>query len=107
MKTKTVNFLPCRYKHKHLDTGGGNYQAIYKNLDKNLWKTLPEHYINLHTDENIEYNSLNYKELDEFIYNNAVEIIDDKWLHIIGGAQWGGKHNKFALTMKMFGDCNN
>lgn len=106
MKTKTVNFLPCRYNHKLLDTGGGNYQAIYKNLDKNLWKTLPEHYINLHTDENIEYNSLNYKELDEFIYNNAVEIIDDKWLHIIGGAQWGGKHNKFALAMKKFGDCN-
>ena len=74
---------------------------ILKNNNFKYWRE-----IYYHGETNIEYNSLNYKELDEFIYNNAIEIIDDKWLHIIGGAQWGGKYNKFALAMKKFGDYN-
>lgn len=107
MKTKTVNFLPCRYKHKHLDTGGKNYKSIYKNLDSDLWLNLPEKYIDATTGKDFTAHNLSNKEADKIVYNQIIEIIDDKWLHIIGGAQYDGKHNKFALAMKMFGDCNN
>ena len=106
MKTKTVNFLPCRYKHKHLDTGGKNYKSIYKNIDSDLWLNLPEKKIDVITGKDFTAHNLSNKEADKIIYNQIVEIIDDKWLHIIGGAQWGGKHNKFALAMKKFGDYN-
>lgn len=107
MKTKTVNFLPCRYKHKHLDTGGKNYKSIYKNIDSDLWLNLPEKYIDTTTGKDFTAHNLSNKEADKIVYNQIIEIIDDKWLHIIGGAQYDGKHNKFALAMKMFGDCNN
>ena len=72
-----------------------------------MWLNLPEKYIDVITGKDFNTNNISNKELDKIIYNQIVEIIDDKWLHIIGGAQWGGKHNKFALAMKMFGDCNN
>lgn len=107
MKTKTVNFLPCRYKHKHLDTGGKNYKSIYKNINSDLWLSLPEKYIDTTTGKDFTAHNLSNKELDKIVYNQIIEIIDNKWLHIIGGAQYDGKHNKFALAMKMFGDCNN
>lgn len=107
MKTKTVNFLPCRYKHKHLDTGGKNYKSIYKNINSDLWLSLPEKYIDTTTGKDFTAHNLSNKEADKIVYNQIIEIIDDKWLHIIGGAQYDGKHNKFALAMKMFGDCNN
>ena len=84
---------------------GGIY--IYKNINSDLWLSLPEKYIDTTTGKDFTAHNLSNKELDKIFYNQIIEIIDDKWLHIIGGAQWGGKHNKFALAMKMFGDCNN
>ena len=98
--------MPCRYKHKHLDTGGGNYQSVYKNLAAGLWRESCEHYIDIHSGKDFVWNKDVYKNWDDAVYENAVELIDSKWLHIIGGAQWGGKHNKFALAMKMFGDID-
>lgn len=102
MKSKTVNFLPCRYKHKHLDTGGGNYKSIYKKLRSELWLDIPEKYIDTTTGKEFIYNQEIHQDYNKTVYNQVVEIIDDKWLHIIGGAQWNGKHNKFELALKLF-----
>lgn len=69
MKTKTVNFLPCRYKHKHLDTGGKNYKSIYKNIDSDLWLNLPEKYIDTTTGKDFTAHNLSNKEADKIVYN--------------------------------------
>lgn len=104
LKSKKVNFMPCRYNRKHLDTGGGNYKEIYTNILPNQWCELTEKYINAADGSDFEWDKLKYKNFDDAAYENAVELIDKRWLHIIGGAQWGGKHNKFALAMKLVGD---
>lgn len=103
LRNKSINFMPCRYKRKHLDTGGGNYKSVYKNLADGLWRESCEHYIDIRSGKSFVWDKDVYKNRDDAVYENAVELIDEKWLHIIGGAQWGGKHDKFALAMKMFG----
>lgn len=102
MCTRRVNFLPCRYKGKHLDTGGANYKAVYKDLKAAQVGESTERYIDVRTGKNFIRDKKKYKNWDDDVYENAVELIDGKWLHIIGGAQWNGKHNKFERALKMF-----
>lgn len=104
VKDKNLNFLPCRYKHKHLDTGGGNHKVLCHNLPENLWGGVSDCYFDVNNGQPYLFSQKRDKESKEqniFIYNNVVEIIDDTWLHIMGGSKWGGDHDKLTLSLKM------
>lgn len=93
LKKFKPDFLPCRIKKQRLDTGGTNYLNIYQYLSNDNYKEYNSKYINIRNYENFDVNAPSQNG-----YQNCVEIIDNKWLHLGGGSCWGGKHNKFELA---------
>lgn len=80
VKNLRLNFMPTL----GLDTGGSNYNILYKKIDINNLNKIKQIYINL-KDTNIikEYNHS----------NNTVEIIGD-WVHIMRVSNWNNNENK-------------
>lgn len=73
LKFKKVDFRPT----EGLDTGGSNWQSIYRKLDKN---------VPIFAKVNLMKVGLgNDKQEDK------VQIVDDSWVHLINGSNWAKK----------------
>jgi hypothetical protein len=74
----------------NLDTGGSNYEVLYKNTDRGNLVQLQHGYVNIETNEE----STIFKDAE-----NTVELIGD-WIHIMRVSSWNG-HDKNTLPLRM------
>jgi hypothetical protein len=74
--------------YKGLDTGGLNYNILYKNIDKNIIPEIKRSYFNIETEEKMN-------QFDNS--NNTVEIIGD-WLHIMRTSNWDSNNTNNKLN---------
>jgi hypothetical protein len=86
VKNISLNFMPAT----NLDTGGSNYEVLYKNTDRGNLVQLQHGYVNIETNEE----STIFKDAE-----NTVELIGD-WIHIMRVSSWNG-HDKNTLPLRM------
>lgn len=92
-----MNFLPSKYG----DTGSANYLPLYSKYDlKDLEGA---------TDVYIKLNLIDVEEEDVYRdQKDNIELIDEKWLHLINAADWAGVGNmdkKFEVLLDMIDLC--
>jgi glycosyltransferase involved in cell wall biosynthesis len=76
----TANFLPV----KGLDTGGGNWEGCYSNIDKVKLVKLPHYYIDKVTGESVKY----FNQIQNKVQKNELEEIIGDWVHTFNGSKW-------------------
>ena len=72
---KGFDFMPVTFNETYLDTGGGNWVTLYKNLDESKLKFMSNY-------------TVNFKEGDNR-HQDQLELFDDEqWVHTINGSYW-------------------
>lgn len=94
LSSKKVNFLPMMVKGSFLDSGGANYQAIYKNYDIND--------VVFAVDKT--YRIKNTQDLIDVYHGDCIQIIDTSWLHIINGSNYARVKGKEKSVAEIVGD---
>lgn len=74
IKNKKINFSTTIINNNQVDTGGANYNSIYKDLDINKLNFPDSKYINL-------------RENGESLQSNTIQLIGN-WLHSFNGSYW-------------------
>jgi len=82
-----LNFMPAT----NLDTGGGNYEVLYKTIDKRLLDLPTHHYLNTETGEQTDI----FKNAD-----HTVERIGD-WIHTMRLSNWHTSDKEQLLSLEM------
>lgn len=81
LKKINMNFLPS----KGLDTGGSNYYILYKDINKNNFKKLPQIYIDTKTENKVS-------EISNSNTTTTIECIGD-WIHLMRISNWNEEKN--------------
>lgn len=75
VEDKQFDFMPITINGTYLDTGGGNWLTMYKNMNENELKFMSNY-------------TVNFKEGNDR-YEDKIELFDDeKWVHTINGSYW-------------------
>jgi hypothetical protein len=74
---KPLDFLPC----DGLDTGGSNYDVLYKNIDQATLSQLPQYYFDI--EKRVKLPAFDHAN------QNIVETIGD-WVHLMRTSNWHG-----------------
>ena len=87
LKDKKVDFMPITLEKTYLDSGGGNWKAIYSRMDKNK----------------LSFVSVHWEALKEggSRHGDTLEYFDDCWLHTINGSYWKKVENKDDLLKQL------
>jgi len=93
IKKYKLDFMPCT----GLDTGGANYDKIYKFFKKD----------NISEIDHIYYDLENKKKIDHYPNtNNVVELIGD-WLHLMKASNWDNKKgDKDSIILEFLKDSD-
>jgi len=80
---KSLDFQPC----DGLDTGGSNYEVLYKNINKHTLSQLPHFYFDI--EKKAKLSAFDHRN------QNIVETIGD-WVHLMRTSNWHGLSPKKA-----------
>lgn len=75
LKDKKFDFMPITIDRTYLDTGGGNWQTIYKDIDIDEVNFITNYTVNFQEGDNR--------------HQDYIELFDDeRWVHTINGSYW-------------------
>jgi hypothetical protein len=78
VQNRKMDFLPAKPHNIYLDTGGGNWYAIYSQLNEITLTTAAYRYELIDKTEN----------RDDHWADNMVEYFDETWLHTMDASNW-------------------
>lgn len=83
IKDKTVDFMPCKINGVSLDSGGSNWNTIYRSLNPDDYHWAISKHIQIRDGEHLN--------------DDHIEFIDHEWLHAKNMSRWTGGPEKYEI----------